>query len=305
MVEKAKDGNLAEGKTPEEMKSEELEQFITLQSTVIPVDAQGKKEEEKEPEKEKEKDVQLQEKPEKGKEKEIKEVKEEKLILGKFKTQEDFIKAYQEAEKKISQQGEEVAKERKLREEREQREEQERLRQYAQISQQQDPLAPLRARYPGWADEQLIPILEISGAIANQALKNYAEAQKRELEPLYEIKFEKDVERQKNVIRNKYPDYVEFEGEVNDKLSTLPPSLRAKDGSVETIFLTVRGEHVPELTQRAREEAQKQVSEIEKKKEDAFVEGGGKTAVPTPPIDIGKMSSKQIEELIKQQQKRK
>ena len=309
MAEKVVDGNLKEGEKPDEMNSKELEDFISLQSTVIPVDAQGKEIVKDEPMK----DDRPKEKNEKtGKEeksKEIKEVKEikEELILGKFKTQDEFIKAYQEAEKKISQQGEETSRTRR------QAEDYQRLLsqsydldQYGQvigpkvIQPKNDPLAQLRARYPGWEDEQLIPILEIAGAISNQAINNFYERQKKELEPLYEIKFEKDVEKQRRVIKDKYPDFADFENEVTEKLSNLPPSLRAKEGSVETIFLTVRGEHTPELLEKARRGAQKEVETIESRKEEAFVEGGGKSSVPTPPVDIGKMSSADLEKHIKQ-----
>jgi hypothetical protein len=310
---KEKDGNLTEGKTPEEMTSAEIENFITLQSKVIPVDENLKEIEVKdEPSKddridtEKDKDEKPKEKQEKdSKQKDEKPIKEE-LILGKFKNQEDFIKAYQEAEKKISQQGEETAKERRLRLERERVlsqvydfDEVGNMYPKQPVQQPNDPLAQLRARYPGWADEQLIPILEIAGAISNAAINNFKENQRKELEPLYEIKFEKDVEKQKKKIKENYPDYPEFESEVNDKLASLPPTLRAKDGSVETIFLTVRGEHTPELVEKAKRGVQKEVETIERKKEDAFVEGGGKTSVPTPPVDIEKMSSSELEKFIK------
>ena len=289
-------------KTAKDVKDE----IISLQSStrpmepeIIPVETIDERGEEEpseipspeEPKKELKKEEQ---KKEEGK-KEEKLV--EKLILGKFKTEEDLIKAYQEAEKKISQQGEEISLTKK---------EVELIRQFSQqptqpqvAPGQTDPLAEIRPYFPGYDDNTIMAHMGLNNLLINIALKRQREQLDKDLQPLYDVKFERDTERQKKQVEDKYKNlYNRYESELNEKLDKLPPSLRAKDGGVETVFLTILGEHTSDLTEEAKQNAQKEIQSVEAKKEDTFVEGEGKSSVPTPPLNFGKMSAAQLKEAI-------
>ena len=237
-----------------------------------------------------------------NKEKQAKE-EEAKLILGKFKSQEDFEKAYQEAEKKISQQGEESSLYKK------------KLSDYSQhlvfdefgnvIPSQQvqpqpgpqvlaDPLEKVRPHFPGLEDEQIRAQLEIMGMMVNRGIETYKVEQEKNLKPLYAIQSERAVEAQKAQVRAKYTDYSEYADVVDSRLASLPPNVRANAGAVEMIFLTTRGEHTPELVEKAKKVAQAKREEISKKADNALVEGAGQTAVPSPPKDMEAMTSDQL-----------
>jgi len=317
---KKSDNPKKEEKKPENMNASELEDYISTQSKVVELNPDGTRveKEPKEPEKKEE--------ASKEKQEVISPVEEEvwykdfspefqELAKKKgWKSMEDSIKSYQEAEKKISLQGEESSKSKKQVEAYKQTLSQiydldeagnivgikQSVQQPQQTPDQQDQLAGIRPYFPDWTDEQIMANIGLIGLMVNSALKNYDSGLEKKLEPLHEIKFEREVEKQKKLVRDKYEDdYKTFEGEINDKLSKLPPQLRAKEGSVETILLTIRGEHTPELLQQATKNAQTEVKNIEAKKGDTFVEGTGKSSVPTPPPDIGKMSSAELEEYIK------
>jgi len=284
-------------KKPEEMSAAELEQYVSTQSKVVELNADGTRAEqpkEKTPDEEKQKTEETKEETVEQKQEE----KEKELILGKFKSYDDVVKAYQEAEKKISQQGQEISLSKK---------EVELLRQMQQqpqqpvSPQQHDQLAGIRPYFPDMSDEQLMANIGLIGLMVNSGLKNFKQEISKEFEPLYEIKFERDVEKQIQKVRAKYPDFSEYENTVKERLSQLPPNLRAKEGSVETILLTTRGEHLPDAIKAAQLKAQQEMRSVEQKKEEAFVEGGGNTSTRTPPINLGKMSAKELEEYYQKQ----
>lgn len=283
-------------KKPEEMTAPELEQFILKSHETKPVEP--KTEEKKEEPKDEAKEPKEKKEPPK------------ELIAGKFKSVEELSKAYLEAEKKISQQGEESSKAKKQAELLRQQ-----LSQFYNLDgegnvvgvkqaapQTQDQLAGIREYFPGYTDEQITAIMGLNGLMINSALTKFKEEVDKSLEPIYEIKFEREVEKQKKMMRDKYKEegisFSELEDEVNLKLQSLPASLRAKEGCVETIFLNLRGEKVPKFIEKAVEGALKDKKERTEKSEEAFVESSGKTHVPTPPINIAKMSADELEKHI-------
>jgi len=305
-------------KTVKEKSSKEIkEEILSLQSSTKPVETpeeiEAKQQAEDKKSEVQSKEVSGKKQEEKGKAKaEEKKGKEEELILGKFKTLDDIKKSYQEAEKKISHTSEESSRAKKdlavarqllsqfydfdengniVAAKRE-------LTQPQYQSQQADPLAQVRPYFPGVGDEQIMGFIGLSSMITNTALNKFKKQQEESLQPLMGMKFERDVEVQKKEVKAKYDDYAEFESEVNEKLATLPPELRAKEGAVETIFFTIRGERVPDIRKQVEERIRKEVQSIERKKEDTFVEGGGTTSVPTPPVNIGEMSSKDLKSYI-------
>lgn len=291
----AKSGKLEEGKKPEEMTSDELEALITHPPKPEEKKAEDQKVENKEPDKKEEP-------------KEKKEEPKEELILGKFKKQEDLVKAYQEAEKKISEQGNLTKKQREF------------LSQFyeldnegnpigikpvvQQINQQQTgPLDEIRRNIPetqNLDDNSLNSIIAISAVIAKKSLEDYHRFQERELGPVREMVFERKVEKQKKDCREVHTDFGIFEQDVNAALEKLPQDIRSKDGSVESVYYMVKGQKTDELVQKAKSETQEQQDEIKRKADDAFVEGAGQTNVPTPPVNLKKMSSVELEEYIKQ-----
>jgi hypothetical protein len=304
MADKKDENLLTEGKAPEEMTAQELEKVITEAQKVVEKPEQ--KEEPKQEGKPKE-EKKKEETPEKNWydtfSPEVQQLAKERG----WKTSEEMFKSYRDAEKGLSQKGEEISKLRKKTEEYQQQlsqvynfDEQGNLvglkqRPTPQIQAQTDQLAGLRGYFPEYTDEQILNLIALNGIMIKSALSQFKQEYDQELSPLHEIRFERVVENQKKVIREKYNDFADFESEVNEKLNKLPASLRSKEGSVETIFLTVRGEHVPELLEKAKKGVLDETQKIEKKKEDAFVEGGGKQSAPTPPIDFNSLSSKEME----------
>jgi hypothetical protein len=311
---KKKDENL-EGKKPDDMTSEELEQTIKQQA-------------------EKSQEV-VEEKPKEVKEEKKEEVKEEKKEeksqpnwydtfpadiqqLAKergWKTQEEMFKSYRDAEKGLSQQGEKISRLEKRTQEYQQHLSQiydfdgegnligYKVKPTQQMVSQTDQLAGLRPYFEGYTDEQIMSLIGLNALMINTFKNQFKEEIMNELKPVYEMKFEREVEIQKNEIKVKYQDYNDFSAEVDEKLKLLPPEIRSRKGSVETIFLTVRGEHLPDVVEKVRQGVLKETQKIEEKKEETFVEGGGKSSVATPPVDVGKMSLDELEKHIKTLQK--
>ena len=282
-----KDGKLEEGKTPDEMTAQELESLIKTPP----------KPEEKAPEV-----------------KTAEPKKEEALILGKFKTNDDVYKAYQEAEKKISQQGELNKKQRDFLSQIYELDAEgnpvglkpQLVQQQPQPTFQPDPLAELRQYFPNLDDNTLGAVVTISGVMTKRALAEYHKAQEENLKPIREIVFERKVERQKKDCRESHQDFGIFEPDINAQLDKLPPELRGKDGAVESVYYMVKGQKADELVQKAKGETQTQVAEIEKKAEEAAtIESGGKAAVPAPSVDTESMSAAELEKYIKKLGKKK
>jgi hypothetical protein len=304
---KEKDGNLlTEGKTLEKMNSGELEEFIAKGMETVPLNPDGSKQEATI----EEKDEKTEEKKETDKEvKEKKEVTPE-LIDGKFKTTDELVKAYHESEKKISQLGEKSSKFEKLSSDYKQRLSDQyefdeegnligaKVRPTPQMQSQVDQLAGLRPYFPDYTDEQLMAHIGLNAIMIRSALGEFKTAYDNELRPIYEIRFEREVENQKKEIRGKYPDYADLEVEVDEKLARLPSELRSRKGCVETLFLTTRGEHAPDLIEKAKKGVLEETQKIEEKKEETFVESGGKSSVSTPPVNTAKMSSDELEKYI-------
>lgn len=247
-----------------------------------------------------------------------KEEKKEELILGKFKTPDEVVKSYPELEKKLGEQGQEIGKLRKQEELRRQQ-----LSQVFELDtegniigtkktppppttpDQEAQLSMLRPYFPGLDDQAIMGQVGLMGMMVKKGLDNFYEDRfKPEIQPLHELRFERDVEKQKKQAKDKYKElYDQNESVLNERLNSLPPDVRAKQGAVETLLLTAIGEKTPDLIERARQEAITRLQSVETKKDTAFVEGAGKSSVPAPPIDLEKMSSEQIAELIKNQKR--
>ena len=157
------------GKKPEEMELQELEEFISLQSSTKPVESDGEteqKEERQEKEETEPEKREIQSSPEQTSEAK----KEQELIWGKFKSYEDAQNSYKEAEKKISLQGEEVSTLRKQIEDYKVLQDRIQQAQQPQFKEQTDPLAQLRPYFPEYTDEQIkahVGLIGLIGFILN------------------------------------------------------------------------------------------------------------------------------------------
>lgn len=312
---------LEEGKRPEDMTAEELKEAIrNRKETPVKPEPELKKEQDNKDEQGKQEKKQEAKKETEQKEQE----KQETLIAGKFKTNEELIKAYQEAEKKISQQGEESSRLRKQSEQYKEHLSQiydfdeqgnligTKVRPTQQMQNQVDQLASLRPYFPDYTDEQLMAHMGLNALMINAAMKQFEERVEGRLKTVDEIRFEKKIEKQKKDVREKYgEEYAEYESELNEQLSKLSPELQAKEGSIEAALLMVVGSHQGELKEKLKERIKKEVLEEiksrEEKKEDAFVESEGKTSAPAaPPKSLERMSSEEIKkEILKQQRLKK
>lgn len=246
---------------------------------------------------------------------EEKEVKEEEvvapppeLIMGKFKSMDELAKAYKEAEKKISQQGERGSQYKQLLGQMYDLDEEGNViglkAQFQQPAPQQqpyqpDPLSQLRQYYPEMSDEQIRAHMFVQSNMIQAALAEQKKEFMKEFEPFRALRYEKDFETQRKLAREKYeskiPDYDVYEGITLERVSKLPPELRAKENAFDMMLLATVGEHTPEMLEKAQEKAklkaQKQRKQVEAKKDDSFVEGAGKASIPTPPPDVASMSS--------------
>jgi hypothetical protein len=63
------------------------------------------------------------------------------------------------------------------------------------------------------------------------------------------------VETQKDVVRSKFSDFGNYEGEVNRHLKKLPLDQRAQNGSVELAYLVVKGSKADSLMQSEKDKA--------------------------------------------------
>ena len=63
------------------------------------------------------------------------------------------------------------------------------------------------------------------------------------------------VETQKDVVRSKFPDFPNYEGEVNRHLKKLPLDQRAQNGSVELAYLVVKGSKADSMLQSEKDKA--------------------------------------------------
>ncbi len=311
--QETKEQKVVEEKTVEDMSSEELEEYI---NKIPPLEEEThevvKKEEEdkKEPQPEEEKQLEegvtppTEEEPKPWYEKYSQEVQDLAQKKG-WKSETDWVNSYQEAEKKISQQGEEASLSK--------RELEVLKKQIDGLSQVQgtqttggDPLAQIRPYFPDMTDEQIQNQMGLMGLMINAALKNYRKEQEETLKPVRELVFDRSVERQKTTVKSKYADKIpgfdSYWGKAIDILDRLPADIRAKEGSVETIFLRTVGEGTPEIIQTTRQEIEQKVKDdltkVTQKKEDAEVETPGATSVPAPKKPVSKMSSEEVLDLI-------
>jgi hypothetical protein len=231
--------------------------------------------------------------PETGKE-------ESPLILGKFKTQDDVLKAYQELEKKTTQEAQLRSKYREV------------LDPYVDFDAtgnisgmknvpppvitspqkevpQSDILTILENRYNA-LEAQVGPI---RANLIIQAEMAEALVQKG-LSPIDEIKADKAVESQKRKLRSR-SDFNQLEDEIDNYLSRMDAKSKQNPAAVETVYNLIKGTKVDQLLKDQANEIQLKVAEIEKQKQAAQVEHPTKTPEePQPDLTDTQLNSKEL-----------
>jgi len=224
---------------------------------------------------------------------EVEQPKPEALILGKFKSHEDLIKSYAELEKRAT------------------RAEQLRSRyrdaagQFVElddegnvIGKKQKPKPQDPYNQPNMLDileQRHAQLSEMYGPVKAQILMQTEIAQamtRKSAEQLNGIMAEKNIERQKNSLRND-PDFSRYESEVDEYLDKMDMNSRMNPNSVQTLYWMVKGKHHQEEVEAAAREAQLKTEAIESQKSKAKVVRQGKPPAE-PKVNIEELSSSEI-----------
>jgi hypothetical protein len=224
----------------------------------------------------------------------------EPLILGKFKTSDDVVKAYQELEKGTTKKAQLLSKYKEI------------LEPYLEFdadgnvtgqktsppplptttpkpNAQEDVLTMLESRYNtleaqyGPVRANLIIQAEMAQAIA-----------RKESEPLVELRAERAVEQQKSKLRSK-PDFAQLEPEIDAYLGRMDNNSKLNQSAVLTVYNLIKGMKFDELSKAKEDEVNLKTAEIEKQKVSAQVEHQTKTPEePMPDINDVKLTSKEL-----------
>jgi len=172
---------------------------------------------------------------EQGSEEREAESKSEQLILGKFRTQGDLIKSYQELEKQFTQ----ISQERKQFEEANQQWNEWYQNQYSQI---QEQLRQVQERKTGEPEE------DFSTRFIEKPREMIQEVLKTELTPLIAPLYQNLIDQQVDIkisdMKSKYPDFVELKDKVADEVERLIknyPYLQYETKLIEDVYWIVKG----------------------------------------------------------------
>jgi hypothetical protein len=229
------------------------------------------------------------------------EKKEETLILGKFKTSDDVVKAYQELEKGSTKKAQLLSRYKEI------------LEPYLEFdtdgnvmgqkaapptppiispkiqSSQEDVLTMLESRY-NTLEAQYGPV---RASLIIQAEMAQAVARK-ESEPLAELRAERAVEQQKSKLRSK-SDFAQLEPEIDAYLGRMDNTSKLNQSAVLTVYNLIKGMKFDELSKAKEDEINLKTAEIEKQKVAAQVEHQTKTPEePMPDINDVNLNSKEL-----------
>lgn len=219
---------------------------------------------------------------------------EPKLILGKFKTPEDVERGYQELEKKTTQEAQRRSKYREL------------LEPYVEFDAegnivgakappptitplpketttpqtQEDVLGMLEGRYNA-LEQQYGPV---KASLIIQAEMAQAITRK-ETESLVELRAEREVEKQKRILRKTKADFGTYEEDVDNYLAKMDNVSKQNPKAVETVYKLIKGDKFDDLVKQRENEINLKTAEIEKQKIGAQVEHQTKTP-EEPSVDV-------------------
>ena len=147
-----------------------------------------------------------------------------------------------------------------------------------------DPLDGFR---PYYEEDPLRATMDIVGGMVGQQLK-----------PLLEKSRKRDIKDQKVNLRNSNADFGEYEKEVDAQLKSIPLGREIDPTLVENIYFQLRGKKVDEIAKAAEKKGELKAQQNGEMKNQAFMEGAGKTPA-TPPADTSKMKSAELGKYIK------
>lgn len=179
------------------------------------------------------------------------------MILGKFKTQDDLVKSYQEIERYKTQ----------LEQDR------------AFLKKQLDTITPAVVKPQGQDDigsllEKVYDDPKYIGEYVNKAVEN-------KVRPVLENYVNMISEFQVNQTKQKYNDFGNYEGRITELLYTMP-TVPKNANPVEIAYKMAKAENLDSIIREAEERGRKQVLESKAEKEKVFVESSGQTANGVP-----------------------
>jgi hypothetical protein len=228
----------------------------------------------------------------------------EDLILGKFKTNEEVLKAYQELEKKSTRDAQLRSQYRET------------MSPYVDFDDEGNviglkPNAPVgsqtaatQPQQTGQTQDEVVAMLEqrynaleqqygpVRANLIMQAEIANAITQKA-LSPVDELKAERIVENQKARLRASRSDFAQLEGEIDKYLGRMDTKSKSNPAAVETVYYIVRGRKLEDMLKAKEEEARLKSAEIEDQKVKAQVEHQTKTP-EEPSIDIENASAEEL-----------
>ena len=225
------------------------------------------------------------------------------LIAGKFKTQEDLIKAYEEIEKMAHKHSQRASQYKNIMEPYVEFDEDGNFigfkpqttkpqTQQQTTPQQSDILQQLEQRYQLY-EQQYGPVranIMLQTEIANAIARNNLEALTA---PVEELKASQSIEEQKKQLKESDVDFVKFEAEVDKHLKRMDSKSKQHPRAVQSIYNMVLGENYKRLLQEREQEASLKAAEIENQKQKAQVEHQTKPP-EEPSIDIESLSSSDL-----------
>lgn len=106
-----------------------------------------------------------------------------------------------------------------------------------------------------------------------------------------------------NKFRSQFNDFAELEEEVKNEIIRMPREVTENPQNYERVlelgYWTAKGKKIKEAEERARAEGRKEAQVKTQAKKASFVEGSGSSAASEPPMDLDKMSSKDLFDLLK------
>lgn len=224
------------------------------------------------------------------------EEKQEDLILGKFKSQDDLIKSYQELEKRSTKAEQTRKQYREL------------MEPYVEFDEDGNVIGiktqpttrttedkPESDIWKGWEDRyiqleaqygptraQLMINAEMAGAITQKATA-----------PVDDLRANQQIDLQKKRVRANKADFSDYEDEIDKYLSKMDIKSKTNPNAVETVYYIVKGKKAEELVKTSEEESALKTAAIEEQKQKAQVEKQTKTP-EEPKKDIDSLSSKEM-----------
>jgi len=155
-----------------------------------------------------------------------------------------------------------------------------------QPTNQQTPADSLEGFRSYYEEDPLRATMDIVGGMVIQQQK-----------PLFEKLRKIEIKEQKAALRTSQSDFGEYEKDVDAQLKSIPLGGEINPTLVENIYFQLRGKKVDEIAKQAEEKGKLKAQQIGDLKNQAFMEGAGKTPA-TPPIDTSTMKSEELKKVI-------